>query len=265
MGLDIYFYKTNKYDDCKTISDYYEKGKEDHEKYIDDLIPKLIDELVDGADYSETYHRIFFEILPMVAPCDQWLFEDYQEKEHPLQETIQFLETNLMDKLKIFWESAYFRKANFVYAYFKDKLEEECCFVTMDDLKDLADRCKKIIDTDVYEYRLKEDLEDKNKQIEQSTNRLVELVEGGKETSEEQKHLNELKAKKEQIEEELKNIEGKTGYCDKLLPTQCGFFFGSTDYDDWYFSKIEDCYNQMCFLIDNFDEESEILFVEMNW
>ena len=30
-----------------------------------------------------------------------------------------------------------------------------------------------------------------------------------------------------------------------LLPTQDGFFFGSTDYDDWYFSDVKDCLRQM--------------------
>ena len=27
---------------------------------------------------------------------------------------------------------------------------------------------------------------------------------------------------------------------ETLLPTQAGFFFGSTDYDDWYFKDLED-------------------------
>lgn len=27
---------------------------------------------------------------------------------------------------------------------------------------------------------------------------------------------------------------------EQLLPTQGGFFFGSTDYDDWYYSNLED-------------------------
>ena len=152
-----------------------------------------------------------------------------------------------------------------MYAYFKDKLEDECCFVTMDDLKDLADRCKKIMDTDIKEYRMKDELEKKSFQIEMSTNRLVELVNRGEDTIEEQTYLNELKAKKEQIEKELKDIEGKTGNCERLLPTRSGFFFGSTDYDDLYFAKVESCYNQMCFLMDNFDEETEIIFVEMSW
>ena len=30
-----------------------------------------------------------------------------------------------------------------------------------------------------------------------------------------------------------------------LLPTQEGFFFGSTDYDNWYFSDVKDCLKQM--------------------
>lgn len=30
-----------------------------------------------------------------------------------------------------------------------------------------------------------------------------------------------------------------------LLPTQSGFFFGSTDYDEWYFKDVKNCLNQM--------------------
>ena len=30
-----------------------------------------------------------------------------------------------------------------------------------------------------------------------------------------------------------------------LLPTQAGFFFGSTDYDEWYFRDVKDCLKQM--------------------
>ena len=35
------------------------------------------------------------------------------------------------------------------------------------------------------------------------------------------------------------------GLAHSLLPTQSGFFFGSTDYDDWYFSDVKDCLKQM--------------------
>ena len=30
-----------------------------------------------------------------------------------------------------------------------------------------------------------------------------------------------------------------------LLPTQSGFFFGNTDYDEWYFHDVKDCLRQM--------------------
>lgn len=31
----------------------------------------------------------------------------------------------------------------------------------------------------------------------------------------------------------------------ELLPTQSGFFFGGTDYDEWYFHDVKDCLKQM--------------------
>lgn len=43
-------------------------------------------------------------------------------------------------------------------------------------------------------------------------------------------------------------VLAKTGdqeYAHQVLPTQSGFFFGSTEYDDWYFSDVKDCLRQM--------------------
>lgn len=36
-----------------------------------------------------------------------------------------------------------------------------------------------------------------------------------------------------------KNIEEKNRLAQELLPTKSGFFFGGTDYDEWYFEDIE--------------------------
>lgn len=51
------------------------------------------------------------------------------------------------------------------------------------------------------------------------------------------------------------DIDGLIDRCDRvlknhelapsLLPTQSGFFFGSTDYDEWYFNDVKDCLRQM--------------------
>ena len=45
----------------------------------------------------------------------------------------------------------------------------------------------------------------------------------------------------DRCERVLKNHE----LAHSLLPTQSGFFFGSTDYDEWYFSDVKDCLKQM--------------------
>lgn len=41
---------------------------------------------------------------------------------------------------------------------------------------------------------------------------------------------------------------------DKILPTQSGFFFGSTDYDEFYFSDIEYTIKEIDRLLSNEDE-----------
>ena len=52
---------------------------------------------------------------------------------------------------------------------------------------------------------------------------------------------------------------------EELLPTTSGFFFGSTDYDDWYFKDVEDCKIQMGKLLEDFDEDTDVIFVIMSW
>ena len=81
---------------------------------------------------------------------------------------------------------AYFRKVNFIFAYFKNKgkmRNEWFAFVTKDDVDEIIYCCERV----------------------------------------------------------LKDHSNAYG----LLPTQSGFFFGSTDYDKWYFSDVKDCLRQM--------------------
>ena len=52
---------------------------------------------------------------------------------------------------------------------------------------------------------------------------------------------------------------------EELLPTQCGFLFGSTDYDDYYFDNVADCKKQMEHLLEDFDDNTDIIYVVMSW
>lgn len=44
--------------------------------------------------------------------------------------------------------------------------------------------------------------------------------------------------------------------CEELLPTQCGFFFGSTNYDEFYINRIKETVSILTKVLEetNFDE-----------
>lgn len=50
----------------------------------------------------------------------------------------------------------------------------------------------------------------------------------------------------------------------ELLPTRSGFFFGSTDYDSWYYSSIERAKKLFSKMLKDW-EDSDVVFVYMSW
>ena len=97
----------------------------------------------------------------------------------------------------------YFRKVNFVYRYFADKMEDECCFVTRGEMEDIVDRCERVLNNE--------------------------------------------------------------GAAEELLPTMAGFFFGSTDYDNWYYKDVEDCKKQFSKMLKRFNAETDVFFMVFSW
>jgi hypothetical protein len=53
-----------------------------------------------------------------------------------------------------------------------------------------------------------------------------------------------------ELRELCKEILDDNKLAGELLPTQSGFFFGSTDYDDWYFENIRHTYNTLSDLLE---------------
>lgn len=51
----------------------------------------------------------------------------------------------------------------------------------------------------------------------------------------------------------------------ELLPTQSGFFFGGTDYDEFYFEDVKDAADLMQSFLDNFDFEKYQLVYQASW
>ena len=50
-----------------------------------------------------------------------------------------------------------------------------------------------------------------------------------------------------------------------LFPTSKGFFFGSTDYDEWYFSELETTAKEIGHILEDTDFENETIYYTEWW
>ena len=66
------------------------------------------------------------------------------------------------------------------------------------------------------------------------------------------------------IMEEGEYIED-TSVAEELLPTTSGFFFGSTDYDQWYMADIEDTINILKNALETVDFDREMVVYSASW
>ena len=70
--------------------------------------------------------------------------------------------------------------------------------------------------------------------------------------------INELIQRAEEV------LEDKSRAAE-LLPTRSGFFFGSTDYNDYYFDNLKKIIDTMEKLKTDYNEDTDIIFVSMSW
>ena len=68
----------------------------------------------------------------------------------------------------------------------------------------------------------------------------------------------------EDIIDRCERVKKDHSLADELLPTQGGFFFGSTQYDDWYFTDIEDVLKQFKHLLKMMDKGWNY-YIVMSW
>ena len=50
-----------------------------------------------------------------------------------------------------------------------------------------------------------------------------------------------------------------------LLPTQCGFLFGSTEYDSWYMDSIDHTIDVITEIFNTVDFDSEMVYYRSSW
>lgn len=206
MGLDIYFYKKKdvRYPgDTLQSPDVYHRLANDDERY---KMTKLVEELiVKVVNHKDKFGWEFMreQIIPVLSlKDDDWLLSANFDPKKGAEEIVRWLFSVLYWRGRIM-ESAYFRKVNFIYRYFGEKLVDESCIVTKAEIEDIIERCKKVL--------------------------------------------------------------ADHSLAEELLPTCPGFFFGSTEYNDWYFKDVEDCQEQMQKLLEDYDETTDVIWVDMSW
>lgn len=63
----------------------------------------------------------------------------------------------------------------------------------------------------------------------------------------------------------LNTVDEDHSEAKDLLPTQSGFFFGSTKYDDWYFDSVKDAIEMCELFLEHFDFEHYDLIYQASW
>jgi hypothetical protein len=130
---------------------------------------------------------------------------------------------------------AYWRKENHIHAWFVNNVqdgEDDCreYHVSREQLKELVDTCEKVLDS-----------------LEGSPKKKVKVKvgwQGGKE-----------------LYDDI-DVYTDTELAEELLPTQAGFFFGGTEYDEWYLKGLEDTIKQLTPLL---DEEEGDFYYHASW
>ena len=224
MGLDIFFFKVKKVRKSRmeplrmTLKEVDDLNKERFKarfgRYAERTLKKL--KAAEGTDeYGKVYGEVFPKGMKKFTQYD-WRYQQFVDNVQPVEKVKEFFDrfkaTCYVD------EDAYFRKVNFIYHYFQERLENECCFVQKSDLEEIIGRCDEIL-----------------------------------------KGLDFKKVCDDEIPYE------KIALAQELLPTQSGFFFGSTDYDKWYFADVKDVRSQFKKLLRGFNEDTDVIYVVMSW
>lgn len=171
---------------------------------------------------------------------------------------------------KVRQEVAYWRKFNALHKYMNDhfnrQTEDNCVdmYLEFKDVENLRDK---------IEYLRRNIKVGKGWVINGGSgdtvdnDTMVEMLDGSKKKAVELCVGDKLKMSKERCESGravvcyVRNADGKTNYsynyleqgdviknpelCEDTLPTEEGFFFGSTEYDDWYIYNLDETIEQL--------------------
>lgn len=190
---------------------------------------------LDGSEYAKCGFEEWCSCEKMPSQDDLEFYANYykatysdwdKEKKHPWW--------------RIKEEVGYWRKANAIHLWFVENIQngvDDCDYhreVREEDLRELLDVCQRVFDS-------------------------CELVDGqicNGYTYEDGKRI--------PIMEDGKYVKDPS-VAKELLPSASGFFFGSTDYDEWYVQDIKNTIDIITKVLETTDFETQMLYYCSSW
>lgn len=241
MGLDMYLYRTAK------VPEFTPKDYITVYNYVEEMLNSR-NRLAAGGESSTT----FTESLDLEAGTGL-------AGANVLQGSIRLNgDPEFMTWYSIFEEVAYWRKANEVHAWFVKTVEDgidECQLgdpLTQGQLTELRDRAKLVMASRPEIQRPVSRVQQKLTMSVKET--LAALVQDARSPFGERQAAAVAIAK---IEPGL--------VAQLLLPPQEGFFFGSTDIDEYYYNGMTETYQQLDRVLESTDFETQVVFYQSSW
>ena len=225
MGLDMYLERMPRYKDA-TASDVMAV-----EHYLDWQRAKA-----EGSEYANCSFKEWCgrdespskEYIDFYSPFYKAHYSDWDtERQHPW--------------MRIHEQAGYWRKANHIHNWFVENVqggEDDCCYhreVEEDDLRELLDICETVLAS-------------------------CELIDGQVCNG----YSYDKNGKKIPIMEDGKTVED-SGIAEMLLPITSGFFFGGTNYDEWYVEDIKSTIKIIKDALETTDFDTQMIYYVSSW
>jgi len=131
MGLDIYGHlvkkvRSSKEEPLKTISEYSTIADEQAQARFHEFAVASLKRMEEVKDDDKAYREIYDDVFSHMADFTKYQFryEKMLEEPHPIWLVDDFFKN--FEKTCFAESDVYFRKVNFVYKFFSDKLVDEC-------------------------------------------------------------------------------------------------------------------------------------------
>lgn len=277
MGLDMYLRKYNKANLEKTTFNLEETRKlkdwENNDYCVFDKCPEPLKDIAIEVKVVNQYYNMekisedFADGNPLTIGgygSNGIYFRNY-EKDIKLDLQSEVLENDyLISKEETAYvvgnykELAYWRKANQIRQWFVDHIEEfneddNCEYYTV--TKELLER----LVMDCYCVLSSQKVIEVDEKIKKKMEKVKALAERG------------VGGEKDGAKDTLEKMERKYGLTgitvrpEDILPTSSGFFFGSTEYDEWYYRDLENTIEQCQKAVDETDWENEVVVYHEWW